>query len=467
MSRLNRRRFLKQASLLTASAAVPVAFAAPYVSAAYRSPNARPHVGLVGCGGQGTRDGLTAMSFGNVVAVCDVDSGHSSWARERIAEAGSTKGRQNSIDVCEDYRKIIDRSDIDVVVCGTVDHWHVKIAAEALRSGKDVYCEKPLTLTIDEGRIISQAVEESGRILQVGTQQRSDERFLQAVVMAHSGRLGEIRKLTVGINRNPFSKPLPAVPPPSSLNWELWKGPTPDVPYRYLKDGKAGQKLVRDHGDGGIDASNCHAEFRWWLEYSGGKITDWGAHHVDIAQWMIRQVAAGQGPVKIIPQMVKTSAGFDERGNPRYRDRYNAPEQFTVHAEFPNGTLMEITSEGRNGILVEGTRGRIFVNRGTIAGRPIEDRANDPFSNDAVAQLYGGELVSHMQNFFDCVANRRQPISDVWTHVTTLNTCHLANIAVRLGRPIRWDAGTQTIVDDPLADSMQARESRPGYEIES
>ena len=342
----------------------------------------------------------------------------------------------------------------------------MKVSAEALKSGKDAYCEKPLTLTIDEGRVISKVVEETGRVLQVGTQQRSDERFLKAVAIAHSGRLGEIKKLTVGINHNPFSKPLPIVPPPKTLNWDRWKGPTADVPYRFLKNGKDGQKLVRNLGDGGIDASNCHKEFRWWLEYSGGKMTDWGAHHVDIAQWIIDQCGPGQGPTMIEPFMVETSVPFDEKGNPTLTDRYNAPHKFTVHAQFPNGALMEITSEGRNGILVEGTKGRIFVNRGTIAGKPIEELEQNPLPGDWLEEIYHGTLVGHMQNFFDCITDRKKPASDVWTHVAAINTCHLANIAVRLNRPIQWEAKTQTIQGDELANSMQARPSRNGYEIE-
>ena len=168
-------------------------------------------------------------------------------------------------------------------------------------------------------------------------------------------------------------------------------------------------------------------------------MTDWGAHHVDIAQWIIDQCGPGQGPASIKPVMVKTSVPFDDAGNPTLRDRYNAPHRFTAQAEFPNGVIMEITSEGRNGILVEGTKGRIFVNRGTIAGKPIEDLASNPLPGDWLETLYRGNLVGHMENFFDCVASRKKPASDVWTHVSAINTCHLANIAIRLNRTINWD----------------------------
>jgi predicted dehydrogenase len=464
MPRYSRRQFLESTSVAAAAASLGV-FSSTSARAA-DSPSARPKIAVIGCGGQGTGDGHRALEFADVVAVCDVDTAHSERAKAAYREQMANKGRPTEIDIYDDYRAIIDRDDIDAIVCGTVDHWHVKVTAEALKSGKDAYCEKPLTLTIDEGRVISKVVDETGRVLQVGTQQRSDERFLQAVAIARAGRLGAIQKVTVGINHNPFSQPLPVVEPPSTLNWDRWKGPTADVPYRFLKNGKAGQQLVRNLGDGGVDASNCHQEFRWWLEYSGGKMTDWGAHHVDIAQWIIDQSGPGQGPTTITPVMVEAAVPFDDQGNPTLHDRYNAPHKFTVQAQFPNGALMEITSEGRNGILVEGTQGRIFVNRGTISGKPIEDLASNPLPGDWLEHIYRGRLVEHMQNFFDCVASRQKPASDVWTHVTAINTCHLANIAVRLNRPLVWDAKTQTIQGDEVANSMQARPSRRGYEIE-
>jgi predicted dehydrogenase len=461
---INRRRFVQSTTAIAATASLGV-FTSRSLARS-KSPNERPHIALIGCGGQGTGDGRRALAYGDMVAVCDVDSAHAAHAKNAYTGRLARSGIEAKIDVYEDYRAVIDRQDIDAVICGTVDHWHVKIAAEALKSGKDVYCEKPLTLTIDEGRIISKVVEETGQLLQVGTQQRSDERFLKAVAIAHSGRLGKIKKVTVGINHNPFSKQLPTVDPPQTLNWDRWKGPTEDVPYRFLKEGKGGQKLVRELGDGSIDASNCHREFRWWLQYSGGKMTDWGAHHVDIAQWIIDQCGPGQGPTSIKPVLVETKVPFDENGNPTLDDRYNAPHRFTVHAQFPNDVLMEITSEGRNGILVEGTKGRFFVNRGTIAGKPIEDLESNPLPGGWMEDFYRGELVEHVHNFFNCIATREQPASDVWSHVAAINTCHLSNIAIRLNREIQWDAASQTIPGDPQANSMQARDFRKGYEIE-
>ena len=464
MSKSTRRRFLQSTSTLAAASAFG-SFSSTTLARS-RSPNERPRFALIGCGGQGTGDARRALAFGDMMVACDVDSAHSAYVKDIFTKRLEKEGKKVNIETCDDYRAVIDRDDIDAIICGTVDHWHVKIAAEALKSGKDVYCEKPLTLTVDEGRIISKVVEETGQLLQVGTQQRSDDRFLKAVAIAHSGRLGTIKKVTVGLNHNPFSKPLPVVGPANTLNWDRWKGPTEDVPYRFLKKGKEGQELVRNLGDGSIDASNCHKEFRWWLQYSGGKMTDWGAHHVDIAQWIINQCGPGDGPTSIKPVMVEAKVPFDEKGNPTLDDRYNAPHRFTVQVQFPNGVQMDITSEGRNGILVEGTKGRIFVNRGTIAGKPIEDLASNPLPGGWLEGLYGGPVVEHVNNFFDCIASRKKPASDVWTHVASINTCHLSNIAIRLGRTIQWDAATQSIKGDAIANGMLARDSRKGYEIE-
>ena len=195
-------------------------------------------------------------------------------------------------------------------------------------------------------------------------------------------------------------------------------------------------------------------------------MTDWGAHHVDIAQWIVDQCGPGQGPVSIEPVMVQAKVPFDENGNPTLQDRYNAPHRFTVHVRYPNDVLMEITSEGRNGILVEGTRGRIFVNRGAIEGKPIEDLASNPLPGDWREDLYGGPVVEHVNNFFDCIASRKTPASDVWSHVSSINTCHLSNIAIRLNRKISWDSKNQVIENDQRANSMMKRDFRKGYEIE-
>jgi predicted dehydrogenase len=222
--------------------------------------------------------------------------------------------------------------------------------------------------------------------------------------------------------------------------------------------------------------SNCHYEFRWWYQYSGGKMTDWGAHHVDIAQWLINQTGEGQGPTLVKPVMVEHPVPLDSDGNPTQDDQYNVATKFEVHATFPNDVLVVISSEGENGLLIEGTSGRIFVSRGSLKGKPVEDLEGNPLPEDVLAQVYKGQTLHpegngmndtdvHMHNFIDCVASRERPISDVFTHHRSMTTCHLANIAMRLGREVKWDPATEQILGDDQARAMQSREQRKGYEI--
>lgn len=412
----------------------------------------RPRVGSIGTGDRWKAVGRAAMQFGDIVAVCDVDSRHLEEAKKIVKDQIGTEPEGY-----EDYAELLKRDDIQIVTIVTPDHWHTKIAIEAMQAGKDVYCEKPLTLTIEEGKQIIAALEQTGRVFQVGTQQRSemDLRFLKAVALAHEGRLGKIQKVTCVIGGAPASGEIPAVDPPKELNWERWLGQTPLVDYRYGKkpDGRA--------------ETRCHYEFRWWYEYSGGKMTDWGAHHVDIAQWAIQQTDTG--PIRVTPKDVKHPVPLDDQGMPTDPSRYNTATDFTVECEFPNGVVMEIRSEGRNGILIEGDQGRVFVSRGDLTGKPVEDLADNPLPEDTLVNLYKGKQPgggnAHMRNFFECVASREQPISDVYTHHRAMTTCHLANIAIRLGRELRWDPDAQQIVGDDQARSMQSREQRAGYEI--
>ena len=446
----NRRDFLKTSAAAAAAVSAPW-WAPTQVRANFASPNERPVLGCIGTGDRWNGVGPQAMNFSDCVAVCDVDRNHVEKGRKKVQEK-----QDRQAEMYEDYRNVLDRSDVDVVTIVTPDHWHTKIAIEAMRAGKDVYCEKPLTLTIEEGRQIRRVLEETGRVFQVGTQQRSEmgQRFLKAVALCHSGRLGEIRKVTCGINGAPTSGSIPVAPVPKELNWDMWLGQAPMTEYR---QGEFGNNKR-------YPESRTHYEFRWWYEYSGGKMTDWGAHHVDIAQWAIQQLGEGQGPVSI-EGTAEHPVPF-ENGRPTLEDRYNVATRFDVTCRFPNGVEMLITSEGRNGILIEGTTGRIFVSRGDLEGAPVEDLEKNPLPEDILTKLYKGKQPGdHMRNFFECVQDRTQPISDVHTHHRAMTTCHLANIAIRLGRKLEWDPDSEQITNDSQAREMQAREQRKGYEI--
>ena len=209
--------------------------------------------------------------------------------------------------------------------------------------------------------------------------------------------------------------------------------------------------------------SRTHYEFRWWYEYSGGKMTDWGAHHVDIAQWAIGKTDSG--PLSI-EGTAKHPVPFD-KGMPTVTNRYNAANEFTVKAIFPDNIEMVIRSDTDNGITIEGTEGRIFVSRGSLKGKPVEDLEKNPLPEDAISKLYKGKIPGdHMRNFMECIKDRTQPISDVHTHHRAMTTCHLANIAIRLGRKLEWDPVKEEIVGDAEAHAMQGREQRKGYEIQ-
>ena len=291
------------------------------------------------------------------MAVCDVD-------RNR-AEDASDGGKRT---IYEDYRKLLDRKDIDAVTISTPDHWHAKIAIDAMRAGKDVYCQKPLTLTIDEGKKLCKVVKETGRVFQVGTQQRStSEFFLTAVAMCQLGRIGKIRRVTCAIGGGSAGGPFKKTPPPPELDWDMWLGQAPKV--EYIKE-------------------RCHSTFRCWYEYSGGELTDWGAHHVDIAQWAIGMDHSG--PLSVEPISFTLPVPF-EKGYPKVDDCYNTATAFMIKCMFPNGVELIIRHDTDNGILFEGEKGRFFVNRGKLTGKPVERLKDNPIPADVLTKLRKGK----------------------------------------------------------------------------
>jgi predicted dehydrogenase len=426
----NRRHFL----LGTSAALLSAGYFSHSSTAADkpRSPNERLGVGSIGLRYQGTVDTHKAAMYGDIVAVCDCDAHVRNQAK---ASFGSTPR------AFEDYRELLARPEVDLVVIGTPDHWHVKMAVDALRAGKHVYVEKPLTLTVYEGKLLRAVAKETGGVVQVGSWQRSDSRFRLAVEMVRAGRIGKLQQVEVVLGKNQTGGPFQERPVPRHLNWNLWQGQTPDTAYR---------------------SERCHYTFRWWYEYSGGQMTDWGAHHLDIAQWAI-----GAQPVQI-----EATAKY-----PTVQHGYNVAIDFGVTYRYPNDVTMTVSDTGRNGIMFTGDAGRIFVNRGTIAGAPVEALPANPLRREDYTEYdfdnldrpqRAGKLeaiVNHMGNFFDCVAAGKTPVSDIASQHASATTCHLGNIAMRLGRPLNWNAETEQFVDDPEADSLLSREQREGFEV--
>lgn len=403
-------------------------------SATQKKPTAkveRRGVGSIGLRYQGSVIAHKAAMYGDVVAVCDVDKN----VRDPIKAAFGSTPR-----AFEDYQDLLERKDVDVVTIGAPDHWHTKMVIDACRAGKDVYCEKPLTLTIDEGKVLRDVVKETGRVVQVGSWQRSDQRFRQAVEMVRQGRIGKLQRVDVTLGKNVVGGPFAQRRVPLNLNWNQWQGQTPDVPYL---------------------AERSHYTFRWWYQYSGGQMTDWGAHHLDIAQWAINS----------LPVEISGTATY-----PTTADGYNVAIDFGATYKYANGVVLNVTDTGRNGILFTGDRGRIFVNRGALQGKPVEDLTKNPLPRESW-NAYGYDnlerpdragkldaIVNHMGNFFDCLNSGQPPVSDVESQHRSVSTCHLGNIAMKLGRTLRWDPQTETFPNDAEANSHLKRPQRAGFE---
>jgi predicted dehydrogenase len=407
-------------------------------------------IGVGGSRGRYSRGGAIAHDaarHANMVAVCDVDDVHT---------AEFNKAFDGKLNTYRDYRVMLEKENLDVVTIGTPDHWHVPIAIAALRAGADVYCEKPLTLTIDQGKEIRKVVEETGRVFQVGTQQRSSkDKFLTAIAMVQSGRLGKKVNAYVAIGGAPSDGPFKNTEAPDNLDWNMWVGPAPAVEY----------------------CNERRRMFRWYFEYSGGKMTDWGAHHIDIAQWAL---APGEdGPVKVSGTGKFTNVVPDDFNWQKFLDgeaslpnAYNTATSFSIDLTYGNGSVMSVNNHYKregdnvdfgNGILFEGEKGRIFVNRGKIEGNPykaLTDSDRAELDERIVKMCKGKQPGSHMKNFFDCIGDRSKPISDVWSHHRTMTSCHLCNIALMLGRDLQWDPKAERFIDDDQANALMTRKSR-------
>ena len=441
--RQTRRTFFKVQTAGIVSAAMCTSFATHQSIQSYaNSPNDRFKIGFIGCGGMGNGDARELAHFGDIVALADVDSTH----LENFKSTPQIVSKPDEVFVTQDYRKVLDRNDIDVVGISTPDHWHVKIAIEALMAGKHVFCQKPLTLTIEENKLIRRAVEKYGKTFQVGTQQRADRsHFVLATLMVRKGLIGKVKNVVVTLGTGPSGGPFPTSPIPDSLNWNMYLGQTPYVEYR---------------------AQRCHGTFRYWYEYSGGNFTDWGAHHIDCALWALDQLGPGKGPVEVDASEVEHASALDKDGQPLVDDHYNTAVHFNVKMKLANGVDLTVQDSNYNGILFEGSDGRIFVDRGRITGKPIEEeRQNTLTEEDYLAINKGKPVIWHKENFFQCIREGGAPSSDVDSHTFAMNACHLCGISARLGRVIKWDPVKEIILSDDQASSFMAREQRKGFEL--
>jgi predicted dehydrogenase len=412
--KVTRRSFLARSGVAAAALAAPAIFPRGVLGA-----NERIVMGQIGCGGQGRGDMGALKGSGPVeyAAVCDVYAQNREQAR---AANGSNCEGYN------DFRDLLDRTDLDAVSIATPDHWHALIAIAACEAGKDIYCQKPLALTIEEGRAMVNAVRRYNRVFQTGSQQRSERGFRYACELVRNGRIGKLERIRTAIGGNKEGCEPDSDPPPG-LDWNLYLGPAKWVPFNRLR---------------------FIWEFRWFYDYSGGNLTDWGAHHNDIAQWALGMDESG--PVEIDGKGVFPATGC-----------YDTPLRFEVNYKYANGVQLSCSSEG-NGCWFYGTEGEIYVNRGQLSSKPKEiiEKPIDPAKEVA---LY--ESSNHYGNFLDCVRTRKRPICDIEVGHRSVSVCHLGNISIRLGRPLRWDPAAEKVVGDEEANRWLSRPMRAPWHL--
>jgi predicted dehydrogenase len=436
----SRRGFLESSTAALAATGLPLWYAresAAAIDEKARAKNDEPIVmGAIGTGSRGLGVLEEAQKRGaRFVAVCDVDAKHRDDAVAKLRKLG----HESTVEQYNDFRELLDRKDIDAVTIVTPDHWHALIAIEAMKRGKDIYCEKPLTLTIEEGQAMVKVARARRPVFQTGSQQRSDRRFRLACELVRNGRIGKVQTVETRIGDNPAEGPFPTAPVPPGLDWDFWLGQTPEVDYVERR---------------------CHYEFRWWYEYSGGKVTDWGAHHNDIAQWGLGM--DGSGPVLI-------ESTSDQ---PRHKEPncYNCPPHFNITytyarnaAKYCDGTRVICTSGGENGVKFSGEGGWIFVSRERIDASD-KKLLDEPLPSNAT-RLYKSD--DHMRNFLECVRTREKPICDVEVGFSSVTVCHLGNISLRLGgRTLKWDPEKGRFFGDALASQMLGRKMRAPWKLE-
>jgi predicted dehydrogenase len=426
---ISRRRFIRNSGKGVVAGGMALAYPSLFLNrtkaASGQNPSEFVRVGFIGVGGQGTHNLGALMK--NAVAVCDVDQTRLEAAKEKVETANS-----RPCSTFSDYRKLLEDKSIDAVVISTPDHWHTLPALHACEAGKDIYCEKPLTLFIAEGQALVKAVRHHKRVFQTGSQQRSDAKFLKACEYIRSGHLGKIHTVKVGIpsvNYLERAKPpsLPDGNPPADLDYDMWLGPAPFRPY---------------------NKNRVHYLFRFFWDYSGGQMTNWGAHQLDITQWALGTDQSG--PVEIQGTAVYNSEKL-----------YETPQNFDVTFKYENGTVVQCsggTGKFKGGVRFEGEKGSIHVNRGALECSP-EEILEQPLS----VRLYAS--TDHYKNWLDCIKTRKDPICSADIGHRSATVCHLGNIAIRTGKTVKWDPKTEQIIGDTALAGWVARQYRKPWRL--
>jgi predicted dehydrogenase len=393
--------------------------------------NDRVRMGLIGSGGRGREDWGNFLKQPEVepVAVCDVYEPH------REQGIALTEGRAKPF---KDFRRLLEEKDIDAVIVAAPDHWHALMTVAACDAGKDVYCEKPLSLMVQEGRKMVDAAHRNKRVVQAGSQQRSGAHYIQAVELIQNGRIGEVHRIEAGMQRNIF----PGLKPTAlaggltpALDWNMWLGPAKELPF---------------------DPFRCIYNFRWFWDYSGGQMTNWGAHHLDIARWIVNEVA---------PSTVSGTGG-------RFAltDGGETPDVQEVTYRFNKTVVTWTTSEIGEGdpltLNIYGTKGMMTLLRSGFKIKPEAAGSKERAPLMDAMEVKGADLnVPHIRNFLDCVKSRQRPNADVEEGHRTAVMCHLGNISTRLGRTLAWDAAQERITGDAEANQWLMKAYRAPWKL--
>ena len=432
MKRLTRRLLLKRTTQLAAST-ITVPYIVPSSALGKDgsvAPSEQLTMGAIGIGGQGMHNLKNFLTCDDlrVLAVCDVDTNHRIKAKQTVDSAYGNKDCSGY----NDFREILGRNDLDTVLIATPDHWQAILAIQAAKAGKDIYCEKPISLTIAEGRAVADTIKRYGTVYQSGTQRRSNACFRFAVDIARSGMLGRLRTLHCYYHNGPTCPPQKPEPVPEGFDYNMWLGSAPYEPYTPLR---------------------CHANFRWIYDYSGGQLTDLGAHFNDLAQWA--NDSQYTGPVEY-----EGWAEFPKDG------LFNTPVHFEVVATYADGVKMIYHDETEPG---RGPRGNKFV--GDEGWVSVDDTGKITASSDAIMQKLKGPqrgyeyMTGHHRNFLDCVKTRQTPISNAEVSHRSVTTCHAGNICLRLGQKLRWDPAGERFINDDLANRMLERAKRSPWSL--
>jgi len=440
--------------LLKASVGAAGAVALPWIIPAsaigrdgHVAPSDRVTMAFIGVGNQGTGDmgGFLQDKRVQVVAVCDVNfqsggywSGGTAGrepARRMVDEYYEERGAKGpGCKAYVDYHDVLQRSDIDAVEIATPDHWHALCVLHAAAAKKDIYCQKPLALTVKQGRLMSDAVKKHNVIFQTGSQQKSDSNFRRAAELVRNGRIGKLQTVKVGLpsGRPDYGRTADKVTPgvwPDGFEYDRWLGPAQWKPYC---------------------AGRTHVNFRWILDYSGGQLTDWGGHHPDCAQWGMGTEYTG--PVKIV----------NAKGNFPTHPIYDTASDYEFEAIYENGVKMIVSSKVKGGVTYEGSQGWVWANRG------VHDASSAEIKNSVIGdkELHLYKSDDHFRNFIDGVLTRKECVAPCEVAHRSITICHLGNIAMRLNRnELRWDPKNERILGDSEASAMLDRPYRQGYEL--